>query len=289
MSIRRYNFIRNLWYATPVSLRYTLRRLYYLPADLKDQLSGNSHKYIPPRGKIFTGSAVDAQKYLKEARHQVDLLKSHAQLSPTDTILDVGSGLGRTAIALSEFMSVEGRYEGFDVVKKGVDWCNQGIGNDFKNFHFTYVPLFNDLYNNSPQKAEEFQFPYEDSSFHLTFSFSVFTHLKLVEIDHYFSEIQRVLKPGGKSLNTFFLYDNSDADFVANREGFSFPVDRGNHKLMSEKVEGANIAIHKEEIYAMAQRNGLKVVSIIDGFWKYGSDKSESNEYQDVVIVEKLA
>jgi cyclopropane fatty-acyl-phospholipid synthase-like methyltransferase len=289
MSVRRSKFIRSLWYATPVNLRYTLRRIYYLPSDLKDKFSGNSHKYIPPRGKIFTGSSVDAKKYLKEAQHQVDLLKKYTHLQPSDSILDVGSGLGRTAIALSEFLNQEGKYEGFDVVKKGVDWCNQGIGKDFANFNFTYVPLFNDLYNTSTNKADEFKFPYPESTFDKTYSFSVFTHMKLTEIDHYFNEIHRVLKSGGKSLNTFFLYDDSDSDYVSNREGFSFPVDRGNYKLMNEKVEGANIAIHKNEIHAMAQKHGLKVVEIIDGFWKHGREKSHSNEYQDIVVVEKLA
>jgi len=190
---------------------------------------------------------------------------------------------------LTEYLSKEGKYEGFDVVKKGVDWCKKGIGKDFANFNFTYVPLFNDLYNTSTNKADEFKFPYPESTFHTTFSFSVFTHMKLSEIDHYFQEINRVLKPGGKSLNTFFLYDDSDSDYIAKREGFSFPVDRGNFKLMNEKVEGANIAIHKDEIHAMAKRNGLKVNLIQDGFWKYGKEKSNSNEYQDIVVVEKLA
>src|SRR5690606_38985699 len=123
----------------------------------------------------------------------------------------------------------------------------------------------------------------------LTFSFSVFTHMKLKEIDHYFQEINRVLKPSGKSLNTFFLYDDSDADYISKIEGFSFPVDRGNYKLMNEKVEGANIAIHKNEIHRMAKKHGLQVVLIQDGFWKYGKDKSHSNEYQDIVVVEKIA
>lgn len=289
MSVRRFQFFRDLWYATPVNLRYTLRRIFYLPSDLKDKLSGNSHKYIPPKGKIFTGSSVDAKKYLKEARHQVDLLKNFANLQPNSHVLDVGSGLGRTAIALSEYLTTNAKYEGFDVVKKGVDWCKQGIGKDFSNFNFTYVPLFNDLYNSSKNKADEFQFPYPDSQFDLTFSFSVFTHMKLKEIDHYFQEINRVLKPSGKSLNTFFLYDDSDADYISKIEGFSFPVDRGNYKLMNEKVEGANIAIHKNEIHRMAKKHGLQVVLIQDGFWKYGKDKSHSNEYQDIVVVEKIA
>jgi len=287
MSIRKYKFFRNIWYAIPVKARYPIRQLYYFPIDLKDKLTGKSHPYVPPRGMIFTGSSVSSEKYLKEARHQLDLLKEIAGLKPDDAVLDVGSGLGRTAIALSGFLSENARYEGFDVVEKGVNWCKKGIGKDFPNFNFTYVPLFNDLYNQSANSAEEFKFPYENQIFDVTFSFSVFTHMRLPEIEHYLHEIFRVLKQGGKSLNTFFLYDDSNAEEIANREGFGFPVDKGNYKLMNEKVQGANIAIHKDEIHAMAERAGLKVEKIIDGFWVTGKKSIDHPEYQDVVVFAK--
>lgn len=288
MSLRSNKIIRKIWYSIPVEGRYQIRKLYYFPIDLKDKLTRKSHKYVPPRGMIFTGSSVSAEVYLKGARHQLDLLQKFGNIQPDSKVLDVGSGVGRTAIALSEYLSKEGQYEGFDVVEKGVNWCKKGIGKDFNNFNFTYVPLFNDLYNTSTDKAEEFNFPYEKDFFDFTFSFSVFTHMRLSEIDHYLHEIAKVLKQEGKSLNTFFLYDDSDSDYVANREGFSFPVDKGNYKLMNEKVQGANIAIHKDEIYAMAERSGLKVNHIIDGFWKTGVKSAEHPEYQDIVVFEKF-
>ncbi len=287
MSIRKYKFFRNIWYAIPVKARYPIRQIYYFPIDLKDKLTGKSQKYVPPRGLIFTGSSVSSEKYLKEARHQLDLLKQIAGLQQDDAVLDVGSGLGRTAIALSGFLSENARYEGFDVVEKGVNWCQNGIGKDFPNFNFTYVPLFNDLYNQSANSAEEFRFPYENQIFDVTFSFSVFTHMRLPEIEHYLHEIFRVLKPNGKSLNTFFLYDDSNAEEIANREGFGFPIDKGNYKLMNEKVQGANIAIHIDEIHAMAKRAGLKVEKIMDGFWVTGKKSIDHPEYQDVVVFTK--
>ena len=95
----------------------------------------------------------------------------------------------------------------FDVVEKGVNWCNAKIKKDHPNFNFRYVPLNNDLYNpSSLAKASEFHFPYADEQFDLAFLFSIFTHMQTEEIDHYLTEIYRVLKPGGKCLATFFLY-----------------------------------------------------------------------------------
>lgn len=285
--MKRTTGLRNLWYSLSTGQRYLIRKLYYFPQDLKDKITGKSHKYVPPRGMIFTGSSAGAESYLEQGRHQLELLKELTGLKPSNSILDIGSGVGRTAIALTGFLDKNARYEGFDVVKMGVDWCNKKLKRDFLNFNFTYVPLFNDLYNNEKNDASAFIFPYESSSFDQTFSFSVFTHMKIEEIEHYFTEINRVMKADGKSLHTFFLYDNDDAEYISARENFNFPVDRGNYKLMNDKVEGANIAIHKDELHKMAERSGLKIVSIIDGYWKDGTRDKSKVEYQDMVVLKR--
>lgn len=285
--MKRTTGLRNLWYSLSSGQRYLIRKLYYFPIDLRDKITGKSHKYVPPRGMIFTGSSAGAESYLKQGQHQLELLKTFVHLKPSDDVLDIGSGVGRSAIALSDFLSNEARYEGFDVVKKGVDWCNKKLRKDFPNFNFTYVPLFNDLYNQEKNDALNFVFPYEDLAFDKTFSFSVFTHMKIAEIEHYFTEIKRVMKPDGLSLHTFFLYHDEDSDYISTRENFNFPVDKGNYKLMSDKVEGANISIHKDELYKMANRSGLEIVSIIDGFWKDKVKDLSKIEYQDMVVFRK--
>ena len=45
--------------------RFQIRRLYYLPVDLKDKLLGKTHKYVPSRGQIYTGSPASASEYIK--------------------------------------------------------------------------------------------------------------------------------------------------------------------------------------------------------------------------------
>ncbi len=285
--MKRTKGLRNIWYNLSSGQRYFIRRLYYLPLDLKDKLTGKSHKYVPPRGYIYTGSPASGEKYIEQGKHQLKLLKDYIDLQQNDSVLDIGSGIGRSAIVLTDFLNEDARYEGFDVVKKGVDWCNNKIKRDFPNFNFTYVPLFNDLYNQEKNDAAKFTFPYAESSFDKIFSFSVFTHMKVSEIEHYFTEINRVMKPDGMSLNTFFLYDDEDSDYISTRPDFQFSVDKGNYKLMSDKVESANIAIHKDELYVMANRSGLEIVSIIDGFWKDKVRDHSKIEFQDMVIFKK--
>jgi len=279
--------LRKFWYSLSPKHRFLIRRLYYFPVDLLDKIQGKRHKYVPPRGSIYTGSPANAKAYIDQGKRQLELLKNHIDLKPNDTILDIGSGIGRTAIALTEYLEPEGRYKGFDVVKLGVDWCNSKIGKDFSNFEFKYIPLFNDLYNTSNLKAEDFVFPYDKDAFNKIFTFSVFTHMQINEIQNYFKEVNRVLKPDGLAFSTFFLYDNTTENHISSQNGFKFPIKKSGYRLMNEDVKSGNIAFHKDTLKAMLNKENLEIVKIIDGFWKDKSKHSKNASYQDVVIFKK--
>ncbi|AFL82045.1 methylase involved in ubiquinone/menaquinone biosynthesis [Aequorivita sublithincola DSM 14238] len=233
-----------------------------------DGITGKRHKYVPPRGYIYTGSPASAEDYLKQGQHQVQMLMKYANLQPDHQVLDIGSGIGRTAIALTDFLKENGSYEGFDVVERGVQWCNTRINKEHANFNFKYVPLFNDLYNTATLKATEFTFPYAENSIDVAFSFSVFTHMLIEEIQHYFNQIYRVLKPGGVCFSTFFLYDETSEAYISTKKDFSFPVKKDGFRLMNENVKSGNIAIDKKKLSKMLTSENFELVSIIDGFWK---------------------
>ncbi|MEN3323433.1 class I SAM-dependent methyltransferase [Mariniflexile soesokkakense] len=287
--MKKTKILRNLWYGLSSNQRFLIRRLYYLPVDLFDKITGKTNKYVPPRGCIYTGSPSSAENYLKQGDFQLELLIEEIDLMPSDKVLDIGSGVGRTAIALTTYLDKSGSYDGFDVVKKGVDWCNSGIGNDFPNFKFKYVSLFNDLYNTSKNSALDFVFPYQDNSFTKIFTFSVFTHMMLEEIQHYFKEIQRVLTKDGQCFSTFFLYDSEDEDYAGTRAHLNFPKkgDDG-FRLMHENVKSGNIAIHKTKLDNMLKTAGLIRVKTIDGFWKDEVQDLSKKEYQDIVIFKSI-
>ena len=53
---------------------------------------------------------------------------------------------------------------------------------------------------------------------------SVFTHLLPHDLTHYLAEINRVLRPGGRCVATFFLHDAETAGHVrAGRSAFQLP------------------------------------------------------------------
>lgn len=275
--------LRKLYYSLSPSFRLTVRKLYYLPIDLWNTFTGKRHKYQPPQGDIYTGSG----DFIAQGNLQFSHLQKHTNIQASHTVLDIGSGLGRTAVRLTQFLDYTGSYEGFDVVKKGVDWCTKKISPDFPNFNFQYVSLANDLYNDSEQKAKEFVFPYQDGQFDIVFLFSVFTHMSIDEIAHYFQEINRVLKPGGQCLATCFIYDEKLEPVIANRASFSFPHTGEGFRLMDKEVTAANIAISEPKLTEMLSKSKLQKTQFIKGHWRDKLMKNSVAEFQDILVVEK--
>ena len=273
--------LRKIYYSVSPNLRFLMRKTYYFPIDLYEGITGKRGKNTPKKGDIFIGSG----DFVKQGKAQVHLLKTYIDLQPNDKILDIGCGIGRTAVPLTEFLYKSSVYEGFDAVKKGIDWCNENITSKYPNFKFTFTPLRNNLYNKSDAKAATFKFPYEDNNFDKAFLFSVFTHMKIEDIQNYLNEINRVLKPEGKCLATFFTYTQSDQ--LENFPGFKFPFKREGYRLLNENVEEANIAIDMENLELMIAKSGLKLERKIDGFWKdLTKDRTDIN-FQDILILKK--
>lgn len=184
----------------------------------------------PRRDKIFVGGADNFAEVGEEfMRH----FKSIAGLGPTERVLDVGCGIGRIALPLTKYLSRDGCYEGFDIVKEGIDWCAANITPRYPNFHFQLADVFNTYYNPTGKyHPEEYRFPYEDASFDFVFLTSVFTHVLPAAMQNYLCEIARVLKRGGRCLITFFLW-NAAADRLvrSGKSQYDFRYDYGMHRV----------------------------------------------------------
>ena len=273
--------LRKIYYLAPPNFRFLLRELYYFQIDFYEGITGKRGENIPKSGDIYTGNGDFVGAGEKQVRH----LKKYIGLQPTDKVLDIGSGIGRTAIALTKTLDKTGAYEGFDAVEKGVNWCTKNLTSKFPNFNFKYIPLRNSLYNTSKTDPSTFAFPYDVDTFDNAFLFSVFTHMKIDEIQNYLNEINRVLIPGGKCLATFFTY--SEGDDLENNKGFKFPVKKDGYRLLDEKVEEANIAIEMETLKKMISQSGLTFEKKIAGFWSdFTKDKKEI-DFQDIIILKK--
>src|SRR5438132_6976996 len=144
----------------------------------REVFQGRRDPMVPPAVMLFDGCRT-AEEFIQSGQDVLRLCIDSGGLQPDSAILDVGSGNGRTAVALTKFLNPAGRYEGFDVVAEGIEWCTKKITPRCPNFRFRHVDVRNDSYNRrGTTTAALFRFPYDDDSFDLVVLMSVFTHMR---------------------------------------------------------------------------------------------------------------
>lgn len=68
-------------------------------------------------------------------------------MRPGMTALDIGCGPGRMALGIGSRFGWDTRYDGFDIKKADIDFCQSEIGAKFPSFRFHHFDLFNDHYS----------------------------------------------------------------------------------------------------------------------------------------------
>jgi SAM-dependent methyltransferase len=251
--------------------------------DVVDTLLGRRHDLVPPRSLVFVG----AGDFLSIGREFIGHFRQLAGLRPKDDVLDVGSGIGRMAVPLTEYLSASAVYEGFDIVAQGITWCQRTITPRFPNFRFQLADVRNREYNpGGTVRAEEFRFPYPDDSFDFVFLTSVFTHMLPTEIDNYVSEVQRVLRPGGRSLATWFLInEDSEALMRRGRSAIDFRHALPGYTVANPAVPEEAVAYAESAMLAAYRRHALELMVPI----QYGSwcGRSAYLSFQDICVFRK--
>ena len=234
----------------------------------------------PPSNLICT-----SEKHFQKGAQWVDYFTTDCGLRPDERVLDVGSGGGRVAAPLSGYLT-DGTYEGFDTSLPDVEWCRQNISTRAPSFSFRHVDIYNQTYNRGGTiDPEEFRFPYGDAEFDFIWLTSVFTHMRPRHVEHYFGEIERVLRPDGRWLATWFILD---ADALASiDEGSSFypfKHNLGEYRVVDPKRHEDAIAYPEPFVLDLYQRFHFEI-SVDLGQWAPRRPPSATNQDgQDIVL-----
>ncbi len=224
--------------------------------------------------------------FLSIGRSLVERLCSWGELLPSERVLDVGCGVGRAAVALTQYLSSNGSYVGMDTYPFGIAWAKEHITPYFPNFSFQTVDVFNNLYNpTATVRASEFVFPYEDASYDLALLNSVFTHMMPEDVLGYLSQIYRVLDQDARLYCTWFLMSDETQEVLENNPDTAIRLEHGFGSFYVDNPKDPEEAVGYDENFVrnMLEQQGFIIESLRPGNWCGRG----SENYQDVIVARK--
>ncbi len=119
--------------------------------------------------------------------------------------------------------------------------------------------------------------------FRVVFLTSVFTHMLTADMLRYLPETVRVLKPGGRTLITYFLLNEESRRLQdAGKSSLAFTCRVGGCHSTNREAPEAAVAYEESLVRALYQKHGLEVEEPI----RYGSwcGRTDFLSYQDIVV-----
>jgi ubiquinone/menaquinone biosynthesis C-methylase UbiE len=248
----------------------------------------NRNPLLPPPDLVQVSSI---ENFTETGRDWANKLVKVGKLENNHGVLEVGCGIGRVAIFLTEYLT-EGEYFGFDIRQDEIVWLDKNITARFPTFHFEYSNVYNAFYNPEGMiLAHEYRFPYSDNFFDLVYLTSVFTHMLPRDIENYLREVKRVMKVEGRCFISYFLLNTESKEHIAQGQSsrnFGIQIEGG---CFSDNVKVPEDAVAYEESYI---RNLYKVVGfeieepIHYGVWHKSQVLNAARDYQDIIVAKKL-
>jgi len=213
----------------------------------------------------------DSDENFRAMGGQLASLLYRLGLRDGDRLLDVGCGVGRLPIGLLATTTYAGRYVGFDVSNKHVRWARRNLTPIAPRFTFRTVDVHNARYNPDGQVAgTSARFPVRSDGFDVACLFSIFTHFEASDIASYLHELNRVLKPGGTVIATWFLWDQERRQNV---ESGAYPMvhQRDEETLYADESDPLwAIAHHLDKVRSMVAEAGPLSVRSNTSNWALG-------------------
>jgi SAM-dependent methyltransferase len=185
----------------------------------------------PPELRLHVGNDDTIFNFWSKGISTSEVVLATFGEEPDGPILDWGCGSGRTLLFLSGHPAWRALYHGCDVDQEAIAWLRAHVEQD--------VRVCGDL----PP------LPYADESFVGVFGFSVFTHIPPERHAAWYSELARVLRPGGLACVTLHnthaverIPGGAQAEYQ--RTGHVYVVNTGHYKsatIVDEKFTRAAV------------------------------------------------
>jgi ubiquinone/menaquinone biosynthesis C-methylase UbiE len=238
---------------------------------------------LPPRWLRDVGPS----DFEATGREFLDLFIRLGQLKPDEQLLDIGCGCGRMAIPLTGYLNRQGSYVGLDITAAPISWCQENITPQHPNFRFAHMDLYNQRYNPAGgQLARDYTFPFEAERFDFIFLTSVFTHMLPADVEHYLSEIARLLRSNGRVFITVFLLNETQQTLAQQgRNDINFQYGAGSYRTRNEAVPESAVAYDEAFFQQLIARAGLLISQpVYYGRW---SGRKDGLSYQDILLLSR--
>jgi SAM-dependent methyltransferase len=260
-----------------------VRNALYRVATLVDRLiRWKTDTLLPPAHlRVYYYGTWNPQAFTRASQSALAELLSRG-LRPEHRVLDIGSGIGNLAVSLRGYL--HGGYDGIDIHREAVAWCQETITPRYPAFRFHHADLASLAYNpKGSASASTYRFPFADESFDFILLGSVFTHMLPDGVEQYVREISRLLTRGGVCVASFFLLNEETRPAVyAGRSFMSFGFEHasGVCRVHSLTKPEAAVAFDESFVRCVHEEAGLLIRDVRRGKWWSG----EAHD-QDVLTI----
>lgn len=208
-------------------------------------------------------------------------------LEQTDHVLDMGCGAGRVAFPIAAFLQSGGRYTGFDLSQRALDFAQRHVASRAA-LTFVHAPVQSREYAGVGAPASQYRFPVDDGSVDAALAISLFSHLLPQDAARYLAETGRALRPGGRVFLTAFIVDEPARQTLQDRRAACqmTPISAEAWAADPRHPERA-IAFEKTAFEDWMRQAGLVWARPMrTGYW---ATPEKAGEFQDQIVLEKPA
>jgi SAM-dependent methyltransferase len=217
-------------------------------------------------------------------RDQLEFFVEMAGLRPSHRVLDIACGVGRLAIPLARYLNENGSYDGFDIKEELIEWCQRKISARRPNFQFQIGKVATRWSPHEQVSVAQYRFPYADDRFDLAYAGSIFTHILPDGAENYLRQTARVLKPGGRLVATWLVYNKRTVELTQTISGVqrNWKFDHGDFRVKDDDQPEASIAYEEGAIRRMYAEAGLEILEPLRPDASYNAARIPANRSEGI-------